>query len=152
MFARNGFFSATIFAAALAATLVSSFLVGPWFFISMSFLALLGNCAVLERLETYRVQERRIGLAESDDDFHFRVRPEPFMVPASEGVFATYEEYGVEDPRICALGGRYLITYSTYSRHGVRIGLAQTEDFESVERISLITEADYRNRHITGTK
>ena len=86
-----------------------------------------------------------IGLAESDDGFHFRVRPEPFMVPATDGEFARYEEYGVEDPRICAMEGRYLITYSAYSRHGVRIGLAQTRDFESVERISLITEADHRN-------
>jgi predicted GH43/DUF377 family glycosyl hydrolase len=86
-----------------------------------------------------------IGLAESEDGFHFRVRPEPFMVPAAEGIFAAYEEFGVEDPRICSLEGRYLVTYSAYSRHGVRIGLAQTEDFESVERISLITEADYRN-------
>jgi len=84
-----------------------------------------------------------IGLAESEDGFHFRVRPEPFMVPAAEGIFAAYEEFGVEDPRICSLEGRYLVTYSAYSKHGVRIGLAQTEDFESVERISLIT--DYRN-------
>ncbi len=86
-----------------------------------------------------------IGLAESEDGFYFRVRPEPFMVPAAEGIFAAYEEFGVEDPRICSLEGRYLVTYSAYSKHGVRIGLAQTEDFESVERISLITEADYRN-------
>jgi len=86
-----------------------------------------------------------IGLAESEDGFHFRVRPEPFMVPAAEGIFAAYEEFGVEDPRICSLEGRYLVTYSAYSKHGVRIGLAQTEDFESVERISLITEVDYRN-------
>ncbi len=86
-----------------------------------------------------------LGLAESEDGLYFRARPEPFMTPAAEGLFATYEEYGVEDPRICALEGRYLITYSAYSRHGVRIGLAQTEDFESLERIALITEADYRN-------
>ena len=86
-----------------------------------------------------------IGLAESEDGFYFRVRPEPFMVPAAEGIFAAYEEFGVEDPRICSLEGRYLVTYSAYSKHGVRIGLAQTEDFESVERISLITEVDYRN-------
>jgi predicted GH43/DUF377 family glycosyl hydrolase len=50
-----------------------------------------------------------------------------------------------EDPRICAIGDRYLITYSAYSRHGVRIGLAQTQDFHSIERIALITQADYRN-------
>lgn len=86
-----------------------------------------------------------LGLAESDDGYRFHVRPEPFMTPAQEGLFGEYEEYGVEDPRICRIEGRYLITYSAYSRHGVRIGLAQTEDFQSVERVSLITEADYRN-------
>ena len=86
-----------------------------------------------------------LGIAESDDGYRFKVRPEPFMVPATEGVFAEYEEYGVEDARISHLEGRYLITYSAYSRHGVRIGLAETQDFESVRRISLITQADYRN-------
>ena len=60
-------------------------------------------------------------------------------------MFGEYEEYGVEDPRITFIEGSYQITYSAYSRHGVRIGLARTKDFRSVERISLITEADYRN-------
>ena len=86
-----------------------------------------------------------IGIADSADGFHFEVRPEPFMVPSREGAFSTYEEYGVEDPRICALENRYLITYSAYSRHGVRIGLAETSDFKTVRRLSLITQADYRN-------
>ena len=86
-----------------------------------------------------------LGLATSGDGFNFEVASEPFMVPATKGIFAQYEEYGVEDPRICAMEGRYLITYSAYSRYGVRIGLAQTQDFESVERIALITQADYRN-------
>ncbi len=86
-----------------------------------------------------------LGKAESDDGFNFKVDKEPFMVPAAEGIFKEYEEYGVEDPRIIFLDGEYLITYSAYSRHGVRVGLAKTKDFKSVERFSLITEADYRN-------
>lgn len=86
-----------------------------------------------------------VGIAESDDGFHFEVRSEPFMTPATEGPFATYEEFGVEDPRICAVGDGYLITYSVYSRHGVRIALARTADFERVERLALITPADCRN-------
>lgn len=86
-----------------------------------------------------------IGLAESDDGFSFKVHPEPFLVPATEGVFAEYEEYGVEDLRICPIDDEYLLTYSVYSRHGVRIALARTRDFRSVERIALITQADYRN-------
>jgi predicted GH43/DUF377 family glycosyl hydrolase len=86
-----------------------------------------------------------LGKATSKDGFHFKVDPEPFMVPATEGIFMEYEEYGVEDPRITFLEGTYLITYSAYSRHGVRIGLAKTADFINFERFSLITEADYRN-------
>jgi predicted GH43/DUF377 family glycosyl hydrolase len=86
-----------------------------------------------------------LGLARSKDGFHFEVDPRPFMVPSAEGVFKEYEEFGIEDPRICAIGGEYLITYSAYSRHGVRIGLAKTVDFRSVDRIALITQADYRN-------
>ena len=93
-----------------------------------------------------------IGLAESADGFDFKVRSEPFMVPSTEGVFAEYEEYGVEDPRITFLEGAYYITYSAYSRHGVRIGLAKTTDFESVERVAFITQADYRNTVIFPEK
>ncbi len=86
-----------------------------------------------------------IGLAEGPDGFHFRVRPEPFMLPSREGEFSIYEEYGVEDPRICEIEGEYLITYSAYSRYGVRVGLARTKDFKKLERVALITQADYRN-------
>lgn len=86
-----------------------------------------------------------LGKAESDDGFNFKVDKKPFMIPATEGKFKEYEEYGVEDPRIIFLDGEYLITYSAYSRYGVRVGLAKTKDFKSVERFSFITEADYRN-------
>jgi predicted GH43/DUF377 family glycosyl hydrolase len=86
-----------------------------------------------------------LGKAVSNDGYNFKVDDKPFMVPATEGIFKDYEEYGVEDPRIIFLDGEYLITYSAYSRHGVRIGLAKTKDFKTIERFSLITEADYRN-------
>jgi len=86
-----------------------------------------------------------LGLAESKDGFKFVSSKEPFMIPAGDGNFGKYEEYGVEDPRITFIDGEYLITYSAYSRFGVRIGLAKTRDFKKIERFSLITEADYRN-------
>ena len=86
-----------------------------------------------------------LGIARSNDGFNFKAEKKPFMVPATEGIFKEYEEYGVEDPRIVFIDGEYLITYSAYSRHGVRVGLAKTKDFKSIERFSLITEADYRN-------
>jgi predicted GH43/DUF377 family glycosyl hydrolase len=86
-----------------------------------------------------------LGLARSDDGYHFKADKTPFMTPAGSGVFREYEEYGVEDPRVTFIDGEYVITYSAYSRHGVRIGLAKTGDFEKIERFALITEADYRN-------
>ena len=86
-----------------------------------------------------------LGLARSKDGFRFKVDEKPFMEPAQSGEFAEYESFGVEDPRITYIDGEYLITYSAYSQHGVRIGLAKTKDWVSVERFSLITEADYRN-------
>ena len=87
-----------------------------------------------------------IGKAESDDGFSFTACPEPFITPASGGVFAEYEAFGVEDLRICAMQGEdYLLTYSAYSQHGVRIALAKTADFKTIERISLISQADMRN-------
>ena len=86
-----------------------------------------------------------LGKAESDDGFNFIADNKPFMIPSTEKGFKEYEEYGIEDPRITFLNGEYLITYSAYSRNGVRIGLAKTTDFKSLTRISLITEADYRN-------
>jgi len=93
-----------------------------------------------------------LGLAESEDGYYFRVHETPFMTPSKEGIFREYEEYGVEDPRITFINGEYLITYSAYSRHGVRTGLAKTKDFKTVERYSLITEADYRNTVIFPEK
>jgi len=86
-----------------------------------------------------------LGKAESEDGYNFIVHDKPFMIPATAGIFKEYEAYGVEDPRIIFMDGEYLITYSAYSRHGVRIGLAKTKDFKTIERISLITESDYRN-------
>ena len=86
-----------------------------------------------------------IGVAESENGLRFTVRPQPFLEPARHGIFREYEEWGVEDVRISPCEGTYLLTYSAYSRHGVRVGLARTEDFDRVERVALITEPDMRN-------
>jgi predicted GH43/DUF377 family glycosyl hydrolase len=97
---------------------------------------------------SHRLNGRSIlGLARSSDGFYFKVDSEPFMTPCDE-----YDEYGVEDPRISYLEGNYLITYSAYSRYGVRIGLARTKDFSQVERMAYITQPDHRNAVIFPAK
>src|SRR5207237_9293449 len=68
-----------------------------------------------------------IGLARSPDGFHFIADPEPFLTPAREGLFAAYEEFGVEDPRVTRHDERESITHSSASsRHGVRLALPPT--------------------------
>ena len=111
------------------------------------------NAAVVKYREKYvmlfrshlRTGRSIIGLARGYDGFRFTVDPEPFLTPERTGPFAAYEEFGVEDPRVTQIGEEYFITYSAYSRNGVRIALAKTTDFIHLEKVSLITEADYRN-------
>ena len=48
------------------------------------------------------------------------------------------EEYGVEDPRITLLDGRYYFTYVAVSRHGPATALASTTDFVTFVRHGVI--------------
>ena len=50
----------------------------------------------------------------------------------------TLEEFGVEDPRITALDGRFFFTYVAVSRHGAATALASTTDFRQFERHGII--------------
>ena len=86
-----------------------------------------------------------LGIADSANGVDFKVRKKPFMTPDGKSLYSEYESWSIEDPRITCIDGEYIITYSAYSPHGIRIGLAKTRDFETVERFSMITEADYRN-------
>ena len=104
-----------------------------------------GNQYIMLFRSHLRTGRSIIGLARSPDGFRFTADPQPFLTPERDGTFAAYEEFGVEDPRVTLVEGEFIITYSAYSRNGVRIALAKTRDFRRVERVSLITEADYRN-------
>lgn len=48
------------------------------------------------------------------------------------------EEFGVEDPRITPLDGRFYFTYVAVSRHGPASALASTSDFRTFERYGVI--------------
>jgi predicted GH43/DUF377 family glycosyl hydrolase len=49
-----------------------------------------------------------------------------------------WESYGLEDPRITPLDGRYYITYVAVSCHGPATALASTTDFKTFERHGII--------------
>ena len=68
-------------------------------------------------------------LARSRDGRRFTVDEKPALSPATP-----YERYGVEDPRITLLDGRYWINYSAISEKGVVTALASTADWRAFER------------------
>ncbi len=80
--------------------------------------------------------------ASSTDGYYFEVNDQPFMAPSKDGPFEIYEKFGVLDPRITFLDGTYYISYDAYGPHGYRLGLACTSDFQTIERLSLISEPD----------
>ena len=49
-----------------------------------------------------------------------------------------YESFGVEDPRISSIDGRYYSTYVAVSEHGAATALASTADFKTWQRHGLV--------------
>ena len=79
-------------------------------------------------------------LARSRDGVHWAVELSPCMLPASEEPWKTWEEHGIEDPRLTVLDGKYYILYTAVCAYGYRIALATTEDFTTYERVALISD------------
>ncbi|RYG43988.1 glycosidase [bacterium] len=68
-----------------------------------------------------------IGLAFSDDGVHWEVDPEIVWKAPGE------EWRSVYDPRLCLVEGRPLVTVAMDTAHGLRGGIATTEDFRTFE-------------------
>ncbi|MCP4374702.1 MAG: glycosidase [bacterium] len=83
--------------------------------------------------------------ADSTDGEEFTINPEPFMVRSESPSDAMYESVGVRDPRITKIDGEYFITYVADGDHGLRVALARTRDFNSVERLGYLTQVDVKN-------
>jgi len=98
----------------------------------------------LEFIDPRVVRSKRDGRVRLTFTSHLRVvrSSDGVTVEKSHGsVFVPelpLEEYGVEDPRITPLDGRFYITYVAVSRHGVSTALASTEDFRSFKRHGVI--------------
>ncbi len=86
--------------------------------------------------------QQSIHLARTDGRQTFHLDKNPFLAPIAEGPDAQHEVWGVMDARVTVMDGIYYIMYLAYGKHGYRIGLATTKDFQSVERVGLISEPD----------
>ena len=74
-------------------------------------------------------QHSHLRLASSRDGKKWKIEDAPCLAPADK-----YEAFGVEDPRITRLGGKFLVTYSAISRHGVTSNLVITKDWKTFDR------------------
>ena len=83
--------------------------------------------------------------ADSADGEEFTIDAEPFMVRQQSPPDAMYESVGIRDPRITPLNGEFFIAYVADGDHGLRIALARTRDFRSVERLGYLTQVDVKN-------
>jgi beta-1,2-mannobiose phosphorylase / 1,2-beta-oligomannan phosphorylase len=72
-------------------------------------------------------------VARSKDGRNFTVDPEPALFPDRLS-----EIYGLEDPRITQLDGKYYITYKSVAPTGISTSLAVTEDFRYFEKLGII--------------
>jgi len=79
-----------------------------------------------------------LGLAFSEDGIHWSVEPQPCFVMQSDEVHRAY------DPRLTVIDGRCYLCFALDTRHGIRGGIAVTDDFAEFEVLSLSTP-DNRN-------
>lgn len=79
-----------------------------------------------------------IGKAVSEDGINFKNREE-FIKPEE-----VWERFGLEDPRVTKIGGKYYIFYTAlsvypFSGDGIKVGLAISKDMKKIESKHLIT-------------
>ncbi len=84
-------------------------------------------------------------LARSGDGLHFEMEKQPCMYPATDEPWKTWEENGIEDPRLTVIDGEYYVMYTAVSGYGHYIALAKTEDFHHYERIAVVSEPDNKD-------
>jgi predicted GH43/DUF377 family glycosyl hydrolase len=96
--------------------------------------------AQLDPIDPRVVRRKADGLVRLTFISHLRVvlcgdgREVREVSPVTFGPNSEVEEFGVEDPRITPLDGRYYFTYVAVSRHGPATALASTADFRTFER------------------
>ncbi|NUP99396.1 MAG: glycoside hydrolase family 130 protein [Armatimonadetes bacterium] len=79
-----------------------------------------------------------LGLAFSDDGVRWEVQPKPCFELGDEEITRAY------DPRLTVMDGRCYMCFAVDTHHGLRGGIAVTDDFEEFEVLSL-SAPDNRN-------
>lgn len=89
-------------------------------------------------IEGSRFEGTNIGLAFSDDGIKWEVQGKPCFDLKDEEISRGY------DPRLTVIDGRCYMCFAVDTKHGIRGGIAVTEDFDNFEILSM-TAPDNRN-------
>jgi len=92
-----------------------------------------------------KTHDTNMGFATSDDGIHWTAADEPCFVMRTEEIRRAY------DPRLTVIDGRCYMCFAIDTRHGIRGGIAVTDDFEEFEVLSMSTP-DNRNMVIFPEK
>lgn len=88
----------------------------------------------------------RIGLAVSDDGFHFSRRNEPVLFPSNDSLKLYEWEGGIEDPRVVETPeGAYLMTYTAYDGKTARLLVATSQDLLQWTKYGTALNGKYKN-------
>ena len=79
-------------------------------------------------------------LAESKDGYDFTIADKLMLTPDDHKEHFEYVEWGIEDCRITAIEGKYLLSYTGYSKNMPLVILTETEDFKTFKIHGPITE------------
>ena len=92
-----------------------------------------------------RFDGTNMGLAWSDDGVHWDVAPQPCFALGDDEIRRAY------DPRLQVIDGRCYMCFAVDTDHGVRGGIAVTDDFERFEVLSM-SVPDNRNMVLFSEK
>lgn len=89
-------------------------------------------------MDEHKLEGTNIGLAYSDDGINWKVEPKPCFVLHDDEIRRAY------DPRLTVIDGRCYMCFAVDTNHGLRGGIAVTDDFDKFEILSL-SAPDNRN-------
>jgi predicted GH43/DUF377 family glycosyl hydrolase len=95
---------------------------------------------IIYKDQPYLTTLSHLRIARSDAGREFAVDPGPTMLPQTE-----LEAFGLEDPRITHIDGKYYITHTAVSPAGIATALASTDDFKNFRRYGLIFSPENRD-------
>jgi predicted GH43/DUF377 family glycosyl hydrolase len=111
-----------------------------------------GTTLLLCRVEDFRGHSHLSVARSSNGIDNWVIDPEPTMLPDPVG--HPEELWGIEDPRITYVPelGKYVITYTAFTRDGPGVALATTTDFRAFERFGLIMQPDNKDAALLPRK